>query len=126
MLQRIKEFFAGFAKSVAGYEGKRSSEWTNVRNKFLREHPTCAACGGKKSLNVHHIFPFEYYPERELDAAGNLITLCEDGPASMNCHFVYGHCGVSWTHWNPHVVHDAEYFYHMRKTAIKGRLDEPS
>lgn len=126
MLKKIKELFADFAKHVAGYEGKRSSQWSAVRAKFLQDHPKCSACGGTKSLNVHHIHPFEYYPELELDAEHNLITLCEDGPAGMNCHFVFGHCGASWMHWNPRVIYDAERVYHMHINAIKGRIDEHS
>jgi 5-methylcytosine-specific restriction endonuclease McrA len=65
-------------------EGPRSSRWPKVRAEFVRLNPVCAACGGGKELNVHHIEPFHRKPELELDP-GNLITLCREH------HFFVGH-----------------------------------
>lgn len=83
---------------------KRSGKWPKVRDTFLAGR-TCAACGGRKELNAHHIRPFNLFPELELDTT-NLIALCEKGPGSTNCHALVGHCG-DWRAWNPHVTIDA-------------------
>ena len=47
--------------------GSRSYEWSKIRNEFLKENPTCAACGRNKKLEIHHIKPFHLNPELELD-----------------------------------------------------------
>lgn len=85
-------------------EGPRSSRWPKVRSEFVRLHPVCAACGGGKELNVHHIEPFHRNPELELDP-DNLITLCREH------HFFVGHdpdgpwCPArpNWSLFNPRV-----------------------
>ena len=73
----------GFLKNIR--YATRSSQWTNVRKKHLQNHPTCAACGSNKKLEVHHKKPVHLNPDLELDPE-NLITLC-DSP----CHLVFGH-----------------------------------
>ena len=74
------------------YSEGRSSKWPKVRKAWLKEHPTCAACGGKSQLEVHHLIPFSWPGGRqaELDT-GNLITLCE--AAGRECHLRFGHLG---------------------------------
>ena len=69
----------------------RASGWSKLRREFLAEHPTCAACGTRKKLEVHHVESVSQAPDKELEK-GNLLTLCE---GSMKCHFVWGHLG-SW------------------------------
>jgi 5-methylcytosine-specific restriction enzyme A len=81
----------------------RSNKWPKVRAAHLRDYPTCAVCGRKELLNVHHIQPFHLYPELELDPF-NLLTLCEG--ATTNCHFRWGHLD-DWSSWNPFVRTDA-------------------
>jgi 5-methylcytosine-specific restriction protein A len=66
----------------------RSPQWPAIRNAFIKEHPTCAICGGKKDLNVHHRQSFHEHPELELDPH-NLITLCN---YSVH-HLWFGHLG---------------------------------
>lgn len=66
---------------------KRSGEWRAVEKHFLETNPTCAACGGKKMLNVHHIIPFHIDRKLELDI-NNLITLCM---GKKECHLKIGH-----------------------------------
>jgi 5-methylcytosine-specific restriction endonuclease McrA len=80
----------------------RSSRWPAARGEHVARHPTCAACGGTKQLNVHHILPFHLFPELEL-APENLITLCE----KKHCHFVWGHLNANWKTWNESVSEDA-------------------
>jgi 5-methylcytosine-specific restriction protein A len=76
----------------------RSPEWPAARAAHLAVHPTCAACGRADHLQVHHVEPFHSRPELELVEA-NLVTLCEYPTAP--CHWLFGHCGVSWRAWNP-------------------------
>lgn len=68
-------------------DSKRSPEWGKVRKAFLKDHPTCAACGGKSLINVHHICPFHSKPELELDPT-NFISLCT---GKLECHVRIGH-----------------------------------
>src|SRR5271154_2464130 len=79
----------------------RSGEWPTVRKHFLEKNPTCAACGGKSLLNVHHKEPFHLDPRLELDD-NNLITLC----IRNLCHIDIGH-GDDYKFYNPNVVKDA-------------------
>lgn len=72
----------------------RSHRWPAVRRGHLAAHPFCEACGRAKDLDVHHVRPFHLYPELEL-VGDNLMTLCR------TCHWVFGHCGVSWSCYNP-------------------------
>lgn len=90
------------APDVVPHKGaKRSSEWPAVRDAYLAEHPTCAVCGGKESLNVHHVIPFEFGGP-ELDPE-NMITLCR---GTFNCHLLFGHLGA-FSALNPLVRSDA-------------------
>ena len=82
----------------------RSSEWTKVRNAFIKENPRCAVCGGQEDCQAHHRKPFHLYPELELEES-NLITLCEK--AGRNHHLIFGHLG-NFQSWNNLVAVDAE------------------
>lgn len=82
--------------------GSRSSGWNDLRKRFIEENPACAMCGGKKRLQVHHIYPFHIFPEFELDW-NNLITLCG------HCHLEFGHLG-SFRSYNISIKEDAEYW----------------
>ena len=77
----------------------RSPKWPAVRAAHLKANPTCAACGGKDALEVHHIQPFHLRPELELDPR-NLLTVCADP-----CDLVHGHL-MAWARFNPTVVAD--------------------
>lgn len=83
----------------------RSPKWDRVRAEHLRQHPTCAACGGKEALQVHHIKPYHLFPELELEPS-NLLTLCT-GRKSCNCHLTFGHLG-DWLLFNSLVAYDAK------------------
>ena len=76
-------------------ERERSPKWDETRDAFLKTHSICAVCGSKDNLNVHHIFPFHYCvdseinrPDLELDPR-NLITLCET--KGYGHHLLIGH-----------------------------------
>jgi 5-methylcytosine-specific restriction enzyme A len=83
---------------------KRSGQWRTVEKKFLEQHNSCAACGGKKNLQVHHEKPFHLAPKDELNT-DNLITLCMS--FGRECHLQIGHLG-SFRRYNPNVKEDAE------------------
>jgi hypothetical protein len=70
----------------------RSPAWRRVRDDHIAEHPTCAACGGRVRVQVHHVRPYHLYPERELDRT-NLVSLCM---GRRECHLLVGH-GGSWS-----------------------------
>lgn len=87
---------------------KRSPKWTRVRKAHLKEHPECAACGGKTSLDVHHIIPYHLRPDLELESS-NLLTLCEKSERfGWACHRLLGHT-LNWKLHNPNVVKCAKY-----------------
>jgi 5-methylcytosine-specific restriction enzyme A len=107
-----------------GTGAKRSSHWPTVEKHFREGHPTCAACGSKNRLNVHHCKPFHLDPSLELDP-NNLITLCMD---TKECHLHIGH-GGSFKQYNPNVRKDAaevlahpEKFDNVVKEALAHRL----
>jgi hypothetical protein len=77
----------------------RSPKWSSVRKNFLRNNPSCAACGSTKKPEVHHIVPVHVEPLRELDET-NLITLCD-----KYCHFIFGHL-MDWRSWNSEIHND--------------------
>ena len=81
---------------------KRSPKWREVRGEFLKENPSCAACGGTKKLEVHHVVPFHIDPSRELDTT-NLMTLCRRKKYGIHCHLNLGHKG-NYRDFNDDVV----------------------
>jgi 5-methylcytosine-specific restriction endonuclease McrA len=88
MIKHIKDVVQGKADT----SDKRSSKWDTVRKNFLKTNSTCAVCGGKDKLEVHHKQPFHEHPELELDPT-NLITLCESKSNGVTCHLLFGHLG---------------------------------
>ncbi len=86
----------------------RAPSWSTVARQHLESNPACAVCGHKKNLNVHHIYPFHLYPERELDPE-NLITLGVKCPTG-NHHLLFGHFG-NWQKFNPDVIVDSRKFF---------------
>ena len=105
MIKHIKDLAQGKAK----IGDRRSSQWPTIRKKHLENQPTCAACGGNKKLEVHHVKPFNENPELELDL-NNLITLCESKNNGVVCHLLFGHLG-NYRSININVVEDAKNWY---------------
>src|SRR5438309_2101265 len=110
MLTWLRNRLAGIPAKPA--EG-RSPHWPSVRAAHLRIHPTCAACGGTVSLEVHHIRPFHERPDLELDDA-NLLTLCEK--PDRHCHLTFGHF-FEWRRINPAAVLDSAWWLRKMKAA---------
>lgn len=100
MLKTIQHGFnlVRHALRDVGTGAKRSSKWPTVEKHFREGHPTCAACGSKDRLNVHHCKPFHLNPSLELDT-DNLITLCM---STKECHLHIGH-GGSFKQYCPEV-----------------------
>ena len=95
IVKTLTEYFAGLPA--------RSSRWPAVRGAHLKRNPTCAACGTRDKLEVHHIHPFHLFPNLEL-VGSNLLTLCETGG---NCHLMIGHL-KHFKSYNISVRKDAE------------------
>ena len=81
--------------------GGRSGSWGKVRKKFLRNNPICAVCGTKKKLEAHHCIPYNVDKFKEL-SLDNLIVLCRP------CHYMFGHCFLSWQSYNEDIKMDAK------------------
>jgi len=78
----------------------RDSKWQKVRLQHIHDNPVCAVCGTNKELEVHHIRPFEYWPELEL-VKENFVTLCMT--ENHNCHINWGHL-FNWHLYNPKII----------------------
>ena len=91
----------------------RSPQWPRVRREYLKRFPTCALCGGAKTLEIHHKKMFSKNPELELDL-NNLITLCESGKNGIVCHRAFGHLG-NYQRENPSVEEDVKE-WHLKLT----------
>lgn len=94
------------AQGKAALGETRSSQWPKVRAAHLVKNPKCAVCDGDKTLEVHHIVPFNQNPQLELDPK-NLITLCEASYGGVTCHLWFGHLG-NYKSWNAKVAADAK------------------
>lgn len=84
----------------------RSSHWPGVQKAYLKSHAKCEVCGSSKALNVHHVIPVHIDASKEL-LPENLITLCRD------CHYRYGHAGLSWKFYNENIKTDAKALYEI-------------
>lgn len=118
MLQRLLQVM-GLASEplpMPRIEYRRSPMWGRVRADHLDEFPTCAACGRRRRLEVHHVKPFHLFPALELEPS-NLLTLCED--EVISCHLLVGHAGA-WTAWNPHARADAALLLERRRGRLYG------
>lgn len=93
-------------KGKADIGDKRSSKWPEVRKNHLTIQPKCAACNGSEKLEVHHIIPFNYNPDLELEPS-NLLTLCESKKYGVNCHLFFGHFG-NYQNYNPNSISDSK------------------
>jgi len=83
MIDRILAWFNIFP-TFGGVS--RSSRWGYVRQGYIALYPTCAVCGTKKDIEIHHQRPYHLHPELELDSK-NLISLCRRD------HLLFGHLG---------------------------------
>lgn len=64
---------------------KRSPEWSKTKREFEKLYPkVCEFCGTTKKMNLHHLKPFNLFPDLENDF-NNLLWACRD------CHFIFCH-----------------------------------
>jgi hypothetical protein len=76
--------FTGYTEFLVG--GKdRSSQWTKVRDEYIKANPDCECCT-RKAETVHHKRPYHLFPDLELDKS-NLMSVCD------HCHLVLLHAG---------------------------------
>ncbi|MBV8666753.1 MAG: HNH endonuclease [Burkholderiaceae bacterium] len=101
----IIQHLIGVAQGKHPLSSKRSNAWPAARKSHLAQHPTCAVCGGKANLEVHHIKPFHLHPDLELDPS-NFVTLCEAKKGGVNCHLFVGHLG-NFRSFNVNVIADS-------------------
>lgn len=82
---------------------RRHKDWPKTKRGYKKVRPNCEACGrgGRWSVDVHHIIPFQLAPDLELDPE-NLITLCTGKLRGGGCHLLLGH-GMSFRTFNPSV-----------------------
>lgn len=78
----------------------RSSAWGSIRDLFVKENPSCAVCGRRNDVEVHHVLPVHLYPDWEL-VWSNLVTLCP------RCHLFVGHLG-NYQSYNPRCLDDVK------------------
>lgn len=102
IIKKIKDLLQG----KSSLKDKRSKEWPRLRNTYLQKHPKCALCGSSKKVEVHHIKPFNLYPELELKIS-NLISLCENKKYGVCCHLLFGHLG-NYRKINNNVIKDVK------------------
>lgn len=105
LIALIRNFKAINQERLKTNENPRSSEWPKVRDQWLKDNPTCAACGGKEKLEVHHKYPFAWPNGAALELdPNNFITLCEK--PGHDCHLMVGHLG-DWKSRNSQVCEDS-------------------
>jgi hypothetical protein len=89
------------AAVLADYNLKRSPQWAEVEQAFLkRNNYKCAMCSitGNGQVQVHHIAPFHYISSPNIQRGDlefdprNLMPLCQ-GPGTNDHHELVGHLG---------------------------------
>lgn len=119
-VEAIKDRLQGKAPKGA----KRSRGWPKARRKHKKLFPYCAICGRKKKVQVHHVVPFHFAPELELDPK-NFRSLCENKKNGIACHMLIGHLG-NFKKVNTSV--DADILYWRQKLGVfykNSGLEEP-
>lgn len=94
-------------KGKAPKGARRSPKWRDVSAEHLKKFPRCYVCKRTTKLKVHHVVPFHYDRDLELEP-GNLLTLCESKKNGCNCHLLVGH-GGDYREFNPNVRRDGDY-----------------
>ena len=104
----ILDFFQYLRDRITGKAepgDKRNTSWRKIRLAHLEKNPRCFICDSSKSVEVHHIIPYNLAPDLELDS-NNLMSLCESKKYGINCHLLVGHLG-NYRRINPSVIVDA-------------------
>ena len=70
---------------------RNSPEYGYWRDTVLERDKFCQCCGSEDSLEAHHIFSYNDYPDLRLDPH-NGVTLCSDCHHKYNSYF--GHKGT--------------------------------
>jgi hypothetical protein len=98
----------------------RAESWEHARHVYLREHPTCEACGAVKDIAVHHILPRE---NGGSDDQVNLISLCDPHEPgqdrTLGCHWIFGHNATSFSVGNSNCRNQAAAMLRRRKDVTR-------
>ena len=70
---RLKPISKGRIKKCSDKQAERLKEYRIVRDKYLKENPTCARCGTTNNLSLHHLAGRE---GKLLTDVNNFMTLC--------------------------------------------------
>ncbi|MDQ7851149.1 MAG: HNH endonuclease signature motif containing protein [Armatimonadota bacterium] len=76
--------FAGASRRLSGRAGGYTRAWERERSRFLRENPTCAACGAEATV-VDHVHPHRGDPVL-FWAESNWQPLCAPCHARKTAH----------------------------------------
>jgi hypothetical protein len=109
MLSTLANILTG-AVHRAATAHERSPHWGAVRRAWIRDNPTCAACGTRWMVEAHHVEPFEHDPSKELDPS-NFLTLC----SWKGHHRLLGH-GSDFHYYVEDVRRMAREFWHSTAT----------
>lgn len=85
----------------------RSPKWPEIRDAHKRKYPRCEVTGETNGVEVHHIFPFHLFPDKELDP-DNLVTLKEKEFLGLLVHLFVGHSG-NYHNFNGRCIEDILY-----------------
>ena len=80
--------FIGRNLSYSVQNVRRLPQVIRAMKVYKAEHPHCAWCGRTKQVEVHHVEPVHFSPDKAGDQT-NYISLCRK-PA---CHQTIGHMG---------------------------------
>lgn len=97
---------------------RRPSAVTSAQHRHVQRNPACVACGSMRSVQAHHVAPWNLFPELGADP-NNFISLCE---SETECHLLIGH-GGNFKFYNPDVVDDARWYRGSNDVARRLLLD---
>ena len=112
LLQRLKDLFESWLEAYQNRDSERtlgaarSSVWPKFRAEHIKDY--CELCLKKDiPLELHHILPFNLYPELELDHT-NVVTGCR------SCHLKFYHLG-SFRSFNEFIKEHIKLFANLIK-----------
>ena len=100
----LPAYFRVFRARHPDFDPRRLPDVRRAMRDHLRKFGSCAWCGARRWLQVHHIKPVSKNPELAADT-NNMLTLC----GHRGCHRVIGHYG-DFRRINPHAPAACAYF----------------
>ncbi len=81
------------------------SKFERLAEEHKKISPACLICGSTENCDVHHLFPWEMFPDKRYEPKF-FRTLCRN-PGCQG-HLIAGHCG-DWKAWSQHTDTDIVY-----------------